>query len=87
MNSIIGQTFTYETRGKVIVRKVIDLFQPGRNSNIQAPGPGHAETSRGHCLNLQSCIQTTLPPQAGKAVEEGRQREAKEQERHRVTHI
>lgn len=29
MNSIIGQTFTYESRGKVVVRKVIDLFNRG----------------------------------------------------------
>lgn len=29
MNSIIGQTFTYESRGKVLVRKVLTIFTRG----------------------------------------------------------
>jgi hypothetical protein len=29
MNSIIGQTFTYESRGKTLVRKVLTIFTRG----------------------------------------------------------
>lgn len=29
MSSIIGQTFTYESRGKILVRKVINIFTRG----------------------------------------------------------